>query len=279
MKRLSINEVTTFRWSFDEDVMHYAAAGIKSIGVWRPKVSDFGEEKAAELLADTGLAVSNLLWTGGFTGHEGRTFRESVEDALEAIRLAGMLKARNLIVYSGPRNRHTENHAKRLVKWALAELAPAADSHGVTLAFEPMHPVYSLEWTFLNDVDQTLDLIDEAGCPQVKLAFDSFHLGRQPALLERMPELAPRIGIVHLGDSKAPPQREQNRCRLGEGDVPLRSVVDALVSAGYRGYFDVELMGEEIETCNYQELIQHSKQAFAQLITRQPQHAVLASES
>ena len=35
MAELSMNETTTFRWSFEEDVAHYAAAGIPAIGVWR----------------------------------------------------------------------------------------------------------------------------------------------------------------------------------------------------------------------------------------------------
>lgn len=268
MKRLSINEVTTFQWTFDEDVLHYAAAGIKAIGVWRPKLSDFGEEKAVELLGESGLTVSNLLWSGGFTGHDGRTFRESVDDALEAVRLAAQLRAESLIVYSGPRNGHTQNHAKRLVKDALKELAPAADAAGVRLAIEPMGPEYAGEWTFLHDVDQTFDLIEEAGCPQVQLAFDTFHLGRDAQLVRRFPELVSRIAIVHLGDSKQPPQREQNRCRLGDGEVPLHDLVKALLSAGYRGYFDVELMGEDVEACDYHDLIRHSQQVFAELIGR-----------
>ena len=45
MSRLSINELTTYRWSFEEDVTRYKAAGIAGIGVWRQKLADFGEEK------------------------------------------------------------------------------------------------------------------------------------------------------------------------------------------------------------------------------------------
>ncbi len=92
MPRLSMNEMTTYRWSFDEDVQHYRAAGIPAIGVWRRKLSDFGEQRGIELLKESGLAVSNLLWAGGFTGSEGHTFRESVDDAVEAIRLAGAMQ-------------------------------------------------------------------------------------------------------------------------------------------------------------------------------------------
>ena len=86
MARLSINELTTFRWTFEEDVHHYQAAGIEGIGVWRQKLSDFGEEKGIELLVDSGLRVSSLLWAGGFTGSDGRSHKESVEDGKEAIK-------------------------------------------------------------------------------------------------------------------------------------------------------------------------------------------------
>ena len=97
-----MNETTTFRWSFEEDVAHYAAAGIPAIGVWRQKLSDCGHDRGIELLRDSGLKVSHLLWAGGFTGSDGRSYRESVEDAAEAIRTAAALSTHCLVVYSGP---------------------------------------------------------------------------------------------------------------------------------------------------------------------------------
>ena len=60
MPRLSINEVTTYRWSFEEDVQNYRNAGIDGIAVWRQKLSDYGESKGAELLRESGLTVSSL---------------------------------------------------------------------------------------------------------------------------------------------------------------------------------------------------------------------------
>ena len=126
MARLAINELTTFRWSLEEDIEHYRQAGIGAIGVWRQKLADFGEEKGLELLAESGMAVSNLLWGGGFTGSDGRSFRDSIEDGIEAIELAGLLKSPCLVVYSGGRAGHTHNHARRLLSGALAELVPVA---------------------------------------------------------------------------------------------------------------------------------------------------------
>jgi sugar phosphate isomerase/epimerase len=265
MARLSINEVTTFRWGFDEDVQNYKAHGIAGIGVWRQKLSDFGEEKAVELLADAGLAVSSLLWAGGFTGSDGRSYRDSVEDAVEAIHLAADLRASALIVYSGSRAGHTHNHARRLFRGALEELLPVAAERGVTLAVEPMHPGCAADWTFLTDVDAALELLGALDSPYLKLAFDAYHLGQDLAILGRLPELVPAIALVQLGDARQPPRGEQNRCRLGAGTLPLGAIVRVLLAAGFDGFFEIELLGEDLGPMDYGELIRASKQAFLAL--------------
>jgi sugar phosphate isomerase/epimerase len=266
MAELSMNETTTFRWSFEEDVANYARAGIPAVGVWRQKLSDCGESKAAELLAQSGLKASHLLWAGGFTGSDGRSYRASVEDAKEALRTAAELGAGSLVVYSGARAGHTFNHARRLIKEALRELAPLAAELGVFLAVEPMHPGCAAEFTFLTTIDDVLWLVEVVESPQVKMVFDTYHLGFSEDVIRRVPEIAPHVAIVQLGDGRHPPTTEQNRCRLGAGVIPLREIVAALVAAGYNGYFDVELLGEEIETTDYHDLLEHAKAAFQELV-------------
>jgi len=266
MAQLSINETTTFRWSFEEDVANYAKAGIPAIGVWRQKLSDFGETKGIELLAESGLKVSHLFWAGGFTGSDGRSYRASVEDAAEAIRTAGEMHSQTVVVYSGARAGHTFNHARRLLKDALLELSPLAAEQGVTLALEPMHPGCAAEFTFLTTVDDTLALLESIGSPHVKIVFDTYHLGQDQAILARIARLVPHIALVQLGDAKTPPSGEQNRCLLGEGIVPLKEIVAALVDAGYDGYYDMELLGEEIEMLDYPTLLAHAKQAYERLL-------------
>jgi sugar phosphate isomerase/epimerase len=265
MPRLSINELTTYRWSFEEDVEYYTAAGIQSMAVWRHKLSDFGEEKGIELLMDSGLAVSSLQWAGGFTGSDGQSHQDSIADACAAIQLAAAMQAACLVVYSGSRAGHTNSHARRLLTGALESLLPIACEFGVPLAIEPMPSRCSSEWTFLTNIDETLRLLDQFDSPQLKLVFDTYHFGHNEAICERLSELAPRMGVVHLADAKEPPGVEQNRCRLGDGTIPLDSVIASIVHAGYDGYFDVKLMGEEIEASDYAELIAHSKDAFENL--------------
>jgi sugar phosphate isomerase/epimerase len=266
MAVLSMNETTTFRWSFEEDVAYYAAAGIPAIGVWREKLSDCGQGKALDLLERSGLKVSHLLWAGGFTGSDGRSYRESVEDAAEAVRTAAALRTGTLVVYSGARAGHTYNHARRLMQSALRELLPLAGELGVTLAVEPMHPGCAAQWTFLTTLDDIFALLEAVSSPQVKMVFDTYHLGQSADIVVRIPQIAPHVAIVQLGDARQPPDGEQNRCRLGEGTIPLREIVAALKAAGYDGYYDVELLGEEIEPSQYQALLEHAKRAFREIV-------------
>jgi sugar phosphate isomerase/epimerase len=261
MAQLAISELTTFRWSFEEDVERYRAAGIPAIGIWRQKLADVGEAKGAKLLAEARLSVSSLQWAGGFTGSDGHTHEESLDDARQAIGTADALHAGCLIIHSGARGVHTHNHARRLFRQALEKLLPLAEERGIALAIEPMH-CGSAEFTFLHCLDETLELVASLDSPALGIALDTGHWGHHPQLLERLPQLAPRLALVQLGDSRQPPRGEPNRCQLGEGTVPLHEIVQRLSASGYDGFYEVELMGEEIEAANYQEILTRSVRAF-----------------
>ncbi len=266
MPQLSMNETTTFRWSFEDDVTRYAAAGISAIGVWRQKLSDCGPSRGRELVEQSRLKVSHLFWAGGFTGGDGRSFRESVDDAAEAVDTAAQLGCHTLAICTGPQAGHTHNHARQLVQAALGQLAPIAEGTGVTLALEPMHRGCARQWTFLTSLDDTLELLDAVAAPNVKLVLDTYHVGLEQGLVERLPAMLSPVALVQLSDARQPPNGEQNRCRLGEGIVPLTEIVAALRAGGYQGYYDVELLGEEVETADYPGLLQHAREAFQTLM-------------
>ena len=52
MRSLAVNQFTTPKWSFEEDVQAYAAAGFQGIGVVRDKAQAYGVEAASALLKE-----------------------------------------------------------------------------------------------------------------------------------------------------------------------------------------------------------------------------------
>lgn len=279
MPSLSVNQLTTYRWTLDEDVYYARKAGFDAIGLWRRKLADFGEDRAIELLNDSGLQVSCLGWAGGFTGGDGRSLDESIRDGLAAVGAAARLNANCLIVVAGGQNNHIRPHRNRLFRQALDELLMAAEVADVTLAVKPMHPSCAGEWTFLNDLEETLELLELYRSPQLKLVYDHYHF---PDLIDRsllVNELVPHLALVQLGDARLPHSVEQERCPLGEGVLPVWQTVAALCDAGYNGAFDVELMGAEIEVANYEQLLADTQRAFSAIAATQKPAALLAERS
>lgn len=266
MLRLSMNELTTYRWSFDEDIHYYQQAGFEGIGLWLRKLEDFGEERGIELLSDSGIAVSNVMWAGGFTGSCGKSIVENLSDAKRALAIAGQVRAGSLVLYAGGRNHHTERHANRLLTGAIDELLPSAERARVPLAIEPMHPACANEWTFLNSLESALELIKSYDTPWLRLVYDTYHFPLREHRWDFLDEIAPYTAIVHVGDGDKPHDLDQERCPLGQGNAPLGGLVQRLASAGYDGFYDVELMGSDIETQCYRQLIADSYSTMHRLI-------------
>ncbi len=258
MMRFSVNEISTYRWSFEEDVAACKRHGFDGIGLWRPKVNEFGIEKAAELLHEEGLKVSSLSYAGGFTGSDGRSLRECMCDAMDAIEAAATLKAGCLVVIAGGRNNHAKNHIQKVLVNALEDLCEAALAVGVQLAFEPMHVGCAHDWTFVTDLRKTLDLIGEVGSTQLGINFDTYHLGHERSVIEWLPQIIKHIRLVQIGDGRHQPLGEQTRCLPGTGRVPNREIIRTLLDAGYRGHFEIELCGEEFEHLDYDNMLASS---------------------
>jgi sugar phosphate isomerase/epimerase len=264
--RLAVNQVTTYHWPFEEDLLGYARAGIDGVGLWRPKLEECGEEMAAELLAESQLAVSSLSWVGGFTGHNDYRFQEAVADAREMIATAGRLGAGCVVLVSGARAGHTFNHARRLLVAALDELGGFADQCGVRLAVQPMMRLFADDWTFLATIDETLGVLDACRHPEVGMVFDVYHLWREPKLLERIRRIAPRVALVQLGDWHREPHSRYDRGMLGDGRIPLAEIVHAFTDSGYAGHFEVSIWSEQIWQSDYDQVLPLCRQRFEALL-------------
>lgn len=253
-----MSQLTTLRWSLSDEVVQLKETGFEAIGLWRPKVVDFGEERAAELIRDAGLRVSSLSFAGGFTGSCGFSYLEAITDGCQAINLAQTVGADNLIVVSGAQNGHTDRHSRRLVVDGLRALGDHAGDSRLKISLLPMHRHFRSRWTFLNSLDAALELINQVAHPQIKLAFDVYHLMAEPQLVSRISEIVNQIGVVQISDADRSPQSDQDRLVPGHGTIPLKEIVHGFQSAGYNGYFDIQVWSGRVWKSNYAHLIEQS---------------------
>ncbi len=268
MNTLAISQLSTLRWGFEEDAQAYGQWGFDGIGVYRPKLEDFGIDRTIELLAESGLSVTSLSWAGGFTGSDGRAYVDAVDDAIRAIEDAAQLQAETLIVLAGGRNNHIRNHARRTLCEALRRIMAAAEEHGVRLSLEPIHPGCGEEWSFVNDLESTLEIIERVNSHQLGIVLDTYHVGMDEDVVRWLPDAIPHLHLVQLGDARHSPLGEMNRCLLGQGSVPLPTILRTLIDHGYHGAFEVELIGEDVELIPYEEVLRHTRQFVDQTFQR-----------
>jgi sugar phosphate isomerase/epimerase len=264
--RISLSQLTTLRWTLLEEVLQLKASNYDGIGLWRPKIADLGEDLSAEVIRDTGLGVSSLSFVGGFTGVNGLSYEDAIADARDAITDAELLGAENVIVVSGTRNGHTIRHSRRLLVDALSRLADFAGLRGVRLCVLPMHPFFAASWTYLNTLDETLELLGRVNHPHVGLAFDTYQLCQEPRLVDRIPDLAAVTGVVQISDGRTPPQSDAERCVPGEGVIPLGEIVRAFHRSGFDGYYDVQVWSNEKWSGDYQSAAAQCRDALLRLV-------------
>jgi sugar phosphate isomerase/epimerase len=258
MKKIAVSQLTTLRWSLEQDVQAAVRRGISGIGLWRPKVEDIGIDATIEQLALAGLRASSLSWVGGFTGSDGRRFCEAVDDAIDAVEQASLLGADTLVVLAGGRNNHIRRHLSRTIRKAMDEVNAVAVAHDVKLAIEPFHRGCGDEWSFVNDMRATMEIVAEVGSFNLGLALDTYHLGMDREMPQFVGGLIEFLHLVQLGDTRHSPLGEMNRCLLGDGCVPIPEILESLAAAGYDGWIEIEVLGQDVERLGYDHILDHS---------------------
>ena len=242
----------------EQDALTYNQQGFSGIGIYRPKLEDYGLDRTIELLAEFSLSVTSLSWVGGFTGSDGRAFADAVADAIAAVSDAAQLRAETLIVLAGGRNNHIRNHARRTLCEALQSIAEVAEDHDVRISLEPIHPGCGDEWSFVNDLQSTLDIIETVDSPALGLVLDTYHVGMDEEVVRWLPDVVPHLHLVQLGDARHCPHGEMNRCLLGRGCVPIPTIMQTLAECGFKGPFEIELIGQDVELLNYEDVLAHA---------------------
>src|SRR2546423_5642925 len=94
--RLSLNQITTQKWSVREAVDGCARTGIPFIGLWRDKVAEIGLRESARMVRDAGLHISSLCRGGWFSAATAAERQAPLDDQRPALYEAGQPRPEGL---------------------------------------------------------------------------------------------------------------------------------------------------------------------------------------
>ena len=264
LARLSVGHYMLRRWTLEEDVRHLARLGFRSISLASSKVDAYGWERAIRLLRGSGLTVAHVGSYGWF-GTERATVGRGLDRVRRAIDHVHRLGGAVLVVLSGGRDGATWERAARVYGEAYARLLPEATAAGIRLAIEVIHPLRQ-DLSFVNTLADAAGLARAAG-RRGGYVLDFFHSGWERRLEETIRrDAARRIHAVQVCDVKRVTLRTMDRALLGRGILPLRALLRALERGGYRGWYEVEIISDDLERMGYERALRRTRAAFSRLI-------------
>ncbi|MEU1972662.1 sugar phosphate isomerase/epimerase family protein [Microbacterium sp. NPDC019599] len=278
--RLSINQATIKRANLAAALRATADNGVQAIGLWREPVNEVGLPTAASMLADSGLRFTTHCRGGFFTLDEGRARRAAIDDNRRAIEETATLAAAGadgstavLVLVAGglPEGSRDLAGARECVRDALGELAPDAAAAGVTLAIEPLHPMYVSDRAVVSTLGQALDLAADFDPSVVGVTIDTFHVFWDPQVLDQIARAGRegRIATYQVCDWKTPLAADVllSRHYPGDGVIDFASLTRAVLDAGYTGDIEVEIFNEDVWATEPGEAVRRTAAGFGAAVS------------
>ncbi|ALX65694.1 sugar phosphate isomerase/epimerase family protein [Microbacterium sp. XT11] len=278
--RLSLNQATVKHADLATALRVTADAGIQAIGLWREPVNEVGLDVAARMLADSGLRFSTHCRGGFFTLPEGQARVAALDDNRRAIDETAVLSAAGapgstavLVLVAGglPEGSRDLVGARERVRDAIGELAPHARDAGVTLAIEPLHPMYASDRAVVSTLGQALDIAADFDAAVVGVAVDTFHVWWDPQVLGQIARAGSegRIATYQVCDWKTPLPEDVLLARHypGEGVIDFGSLTEAVVATGYDRDIEVEIFHADVWADAPARVARRTAEAFAAAVS------------
>lgn len=155
-----------------------------------------------------------------------QTFRDFIDLASDFGQLVNIGRTRGSIEYKNPKL------AEDLFLDAACELSDYAAKRGVDLILEPVN---RYEIDYLNNLDETVEIIKKVNRFNFKMMPDLFHMNIEDSnIKESLIKHGKYIEYIHFADS--------NRYAPGDGHIDFYQVFDALSAIGYKGWTTVEIL-------------------------------------
>jgi sugar phosphate isomerase/epimerase len=238
---ISINTLCLAPAPFEAQAETVAALGAKGITPEISQVLDEGVGAVSRALRAAGLTVAALTHRSfGFaTAAEAATQQKRL---LQSIAIAGEIGAANILMTTGGRGSRSWGEAAARFGEAIAPCAEAARSAGVTLGIEPTSHLYA-DVSIIHRAADTVALARRAAIAPMPDLFACWADADIEAALGEAARLSPLVQIADYvyGDRGLP-------CRAvpGDGAVPFDRLIPALVAGGFRGWYDLEIIGPRL---------------------------------
>ncbi|MEL7130875.1 MAG: sugar phosphate isomerase/epimerase family protein [Pseudomonadota bacterium] len=229
-------------WSSEQVIEACAARGMAGIVFWRREIGDDAAQ-IGERVRAAGMEVVGLCRTPFLVGPG--VLEPWQDDARASVDMAAALGTRVLTIVTGGTEPGTKGvlESQKILAERTAWLADYAAQYGVSLALEPLNPMFGGNRTVLMTAADALRVADMTGQPNVGVAIDVYHVWWDTTLADTLAAHGQgRVLGYHLCDwLENTRDMLLDRGMMGDGVAHLRAIRAAVEATGYSGACEVEV--------------------------------------
>jgi sugar phosphate isomerase/epimerase len=230
-------------WSLPDELAMYRRTGTDLAGIGAAKLAAHGWDRARAEIERSGVRMGYVVHAFTADPEDEEGWARQVRALTVAVENAAALDAGVVYLVTGPSGRLGWERAADLFVQRMAPVVERAGELGIALAVENTLQVRS-DLSFVHTVRDAAALAERAG---IGLCVDLYCCWQERGLAGTLRGVLDRIRLVQVSDFKVGTQTFPNRWVPGDGDLPVATLLQDVLAAGYRGIVDVELLGPAIE--------------------------------
>jgi sugar phosphate isomerase/epimerase len=259
--RLSVSEMCTYPRPFGDELELWNELGVKQVGVITAKLDAYGRDKAVAALRERSMKATTVI-TGYFDLSAPDSWDATRAQINEALDLAGEIGGCTYFT-PGRRDGRSFDELTASLAEAVAPCAAYAASLGVRLAIEPS---LRTDVSFVHTLRDGLDVAEAAG---IDVIADLGNCWMERDYEKTIRRADGRLAVVQFADAVFGTPNEPppgGRAVPGDGDLPIDEFLRAALDAGYRGAFELEMVGPKIEAEGYEPALQRGVERASALL-------------
>jgi sugar phosphate isomerase/epimerase len=201
-----------------------------------------GVDEAQRALAEFGVEVESVNHPFATYPDLQRDAGGAAEKLLQAIDIAATLGAKSVYLQTGGRGSLTWEEAAARFAELIAPGKALAASCGVEVLVENASS-FNADIHIAHTLADTITLAKLAG---TGLCIEWHACWMEAGLKDLLRQAIPVTGLVQVSDYVLGDRTAPCRAVPGDGVIPLERIIGDVLEAGYRGIFDIELVGPRI---------------------------------
>ena len=236
-------------------------------------INTYGLEESKQLLEEHGIVIGVIGLPVEWRQTD-EQFRQDITELASVAEAAAQLGCTRCCTYILP---STDYKAASFMAVAVKRLRICAEilgTYGLKLGLEFVGPHHlRTAWAnpYIWTLEETLELIDAIGLPNVGLLLDAYHWHTTGLTTEDISQLKEnQIVHVHINDAAdiaIEDLKDNDRLYPGEGVIDIVSFLKSVQQTGYQGPVAQEILTPEPPTASAEELLSRTKIGFDKIFS------------